>query len=73
VTMLDPKTLTDEQLKDKLRAVINPMVEFVPATPEEKGFNYACLQEYITRGLTDYVIDDFIEYMGMMGVSDSDG
>lgn len=71
--MPDPKTLTDEQLKEKLRAVINPLTEFVPATQEEKAFNYACLQEYLGRELTDYVIDDFIEYMGMMEASDSDG
>jgi len=64
----DPKTLTDEQLINSLLSKINPLFEGPPATKEEKAFNIACVNEYIERKLSNPVIDDFIEFIGMMGL-----
>jgi hypothetical protein len=61
--MTDPKTLDDDELKRRLRWAIMPTDR--PATQDEKRFNVAALNEYIERKLTDYVIDDFIEFLGM--------
>lgn len=61
----DPQSLSDDDLKGRIRWAMFP--SDTPATIDEKRFNVGCIKEYIERELTDYVIDDFIEFLGMNG------
>lgn len=59
----DPKTLSDDELKSRLNFAILTWAGM--RTPEQTRFNRAAMSEYIRRKLSDYVIDEFLEFLGM--------
>lgn len=59
----DPKTLTDAEVIKHLTFAILTWAGF--KTDDDRRFNKALMTEYLDRKLTDYVIDEFLEFIGM--------